>query len=75
MTGKTKDIESEAFDAGLKFADPVACALAILESVPGPAWGRIGELTAVHLHGQLSYEGWRTACGAILSTAAGDLER
>jgi len=63
-------VPTEAAAAGLKFTSATDQALAILEELPGPAWARLAELTAANLRGHLSYEAWRTACGALLECAA-----
>lgn len=57
-------------DGGPDFETVTESALAILADLPGPAWARIAELTAANLSGNLSYEAWRAACGALLERAA-----
>ena len=70
MTGEPWAIDPAAAADGLKFTSATDRALAILEDLPAPAWQRLAELTAANLAGALSYEAWRTACGALLEHAA-----
>ena len=49
-------------------------AVYILEEIDAQRWLRIHELTTIHLRGELSYEGWRTACSAIIEHVARRLE-
>lgn len=49
-------------------------AVYILEEIDAQRWLRIHELTTIHLRGDLSYEGWRVACSAIIEHVARRLE-
>lgn len=49
-------------------------AVYILEEIDAQRWLRIHELTMTHLRGNLSYEGWKVACSAIIEHVARRLE-
>lgn len=49
-------------------------AVYILEEIDAQRWLRIHELTTIHLRGDLSYEGWKAACSAIIEHVARRLE-
>lgn len=59
-------------DGGPEYPSPLEYAVAILEDLPALAWARISELTASNLAGNLSYEAWRAACGALIERTARD---
>jgi hypothetical protein len=54
-------------DCGLQFSPTIDDALLLLEALEPQLWRRLAELAAANLRGQLTYEAWRAAVGAILS--------